>query len=250
MNELQIFSNPEFGEIRTVMIGDNEYFFGTDVASALEYKRPRKAVTDHCKGVLSQDGSVLGQDDEPIITEGDMYRLIVKASSQSNSKAVRDKADKFEKWIFDEILPTLRKTGSYNQKQLPMTTDEKIQLLAQGNVELNEKIDNVRDELEALKMDLPILPIEADRITEAVKKKGVSVLGGKNSPAYSDRGLRQRLYNNLYANLKYNFGVRSYKSIKRSQTDKAVEVILRYEPPFFLAEEISGCNAQISMNFN
>lgn len=130
------------------------------------------------------------------------------------------------------------------KKGLPQTVPEQIQLLAQGHVELNKRVDDMQTELEELKNDLPILPIEADRITEAVKKKGVAVLGGKRSMAYNNRGLRQKLYNNLYANLKYNFGVKSYKSIKRCQCEKAIEIIQRYEPPFFLAEMIDNENAQ------
>jgi hypothetical protein len=93
-------------------------------------------------------------------------------------------------------------------------------------------------------MDLPILPIEADRITEAVRKKGIAVLGGKNSPAYNNKSLRTKLYNSLYANLKYNFCCRSYKSIKRSQCDKAIDIIQKYEPPFFLAQQIENENNQ------
>lgn len=131
-----------------------------------------------------------------------------------------------------------------------------IKLLAQGTTELYQKVDavtkdvrTVKQEIESLKFDLPILPIEADKITEAVKKKGVAVLGGKQSNAYNNRGLRQKLYNDLYANLKYNFGVKSYKSIKRSQCDKAIEVIQRYEPPFFLTVMIDNENSQHTMTW-
>jgi prophage antirepressor-like protein len=244
MNDIQIFNNPEFGEIRIVTIDGKDYFYGIDIATALMYKRPRKAVLDSCKNILSPNGSVLTQDDEPIISEGDMYRLIIKASSQSTSKDIKDKAGKFEKWVFDEVLPSIRKNGSYQQSQLPQTTDGKIALLAQGHMELKEEVDTIKADLEALKMDLPILPIEAERITEAVKKKGVMILGGKTSSAYNDRGIRQKLYNDLYSNLKYNFGVRSYKSIKRSQCDKAIEIIKKYEPPYFLQERINSANSQ------
>lgn len=133
-------------------------------------------------------------------------------------------------------------------KEMPQTTDGKIALLAQGHTELKAEVEEIRSDLEALKMDLPILPIEADKITEAVKKKGVAILGGKQSNAYNNRNLRQKLYNNLYANLKYNFGVKSYKSIKRSQCDKAIEIICRYEPPFFLAQMIENENAQQTLD--
>ena len=134
------------------------------------------------------------------------------------------------------------------KRDMPQTTDGKIALLAQGHTELKAEVDSIRKDLESLKMDLPILPIESDKITEAVRKKGVAVLGGKQSNAYNDRGLRQKLYNNLYSNLKYNFGVKSYKSIKRSQCDKAIEVIQKYEPPFFLAQQIESVNAQQTLD--
>lgn len=139
--------------------------------------------------------------------------------------------------------------AAFLPKQEPPTSiDGQIQLLAQGYTNMKEEVDGIKSDLQALKMDLPILPIESDRITEAVKKKGVCILGGKTSPAYNNRGLRQKLYSNLYSNLKYNFDVRSYKSIKRSQCDKAIEIIQKYEPPVFLADQIEQENAQMHMN--
>lgn len=112
MNEIQIFNNPEFGDIRTVTVEGKEYFYGVDIANALLYKRPSKAVTDNCKGILNQDTiKNAGGYPELLIPEGDVYRLIIKAGQQGNSKEIKEKADKFEKWIFDEVLPSIRKTG-------------------------------------------------------------------------------------------------------------------------------------------
>lgn len=128
------------------------------------------------------------------------------------------------------------------QNAMPQTIDGKIMLLAQGHVELKEEIDSVKADLEVMKMDLPILPVEADRITQAARRKGVSVLGGKMSKAYRNRSMRQKVYNGLYWNLKYNFSVTSYKAIKRSQCDKAIEIINKWEPPLFLSDEIRELN--------
>lgn len=127
---------------------------------------------------------------------------------------------------------------------VPMTIPEQIQLLAQGNVELNKRIDDIQTEFETLKMDLPILPIEAEKITEAVKRKGTLVLGGKESNAYNSRSIRQKVYSNIHSNLRYQFQVKSYKAIKRSQVEQVVKIIGEYKPPVFLKNEIDTENAQ------
>ena len=136
-------------------------------------------------------------------------------------------------------------------ENLPMTTQEQIKLLAQGNVELNQRVDkvtedvqSVREEIETLKNELPILPLEADNIVNAVKKKGVEVLGGKASGAYNNRNVRQKLYNDLYGNLKHNFNVRTYKAIQRKDAQKAVMIVNQYTPPLFLQEQIEGMNGK------
>lgn len=135
------------------------------------------------------------------------------------------------------------------QSSVPQTIPEQIQLLAQGNVELNKRVDEVqvevatvKNDLESLKMDLPILPVEADSIVGAVRKRGVEVLGGKKSKAYADRGLRQKLYNDLYHDLKRQFDVRTYKAIRRRDAEKAVSIVEKYTPPLYLEEKITEIN--------
>ena len=118
--------------------------------------------------------------------------------------------------------------------------DKKIQ-------QVESKVESVNQDLQDFKMDMPILGIEIDKITSAVKKKGVKCLGGKESNAYKDKSLRGKVYHDIYRELKRQFGVSTYKAIKRNQCDLAVEVIGRYELPYVLAEQIRDCNAQISM---
>lgn len=248
MNQVQVFNNLEFGEIRTVIIGNQPWFVAMDIAEKLGYAQTANMlkqvdVEDKEKFAPSKTDDAFSNmtRQATIINESGLYSAIM-GSKLPNAK-------KFKRWVTSEVLPQIRKTGSYDRNQLPQTTDGKIALLAQGHVELKEEINSVREDLEALKMDLPVLPIEADRITIAAKKRGVDVMGGKSSPAYNDRGTRQRVYNSIYANLKYNFGVRSYKSIKRCQVDKAIEIINQYQPPFFLKEQINGLNAQQTLKF-
>ena len=248
MNQVQVFNNLEFGEIRTVIIGNQPWFVAMDIAEKLGYAQTANMlkqvdVEDKEKFAPSKTDDAFSNmtRQATIINESGLYSAIM-GSKLPNAK-------KFKRWVTSEVLPQIRKTGSYDRNQLPQTTDGKIALLAQGHVELKEEINSVREDLEALKMDLPVLPIEADKITIAAKKRGVDVMGGKSSPAYNDRGTRQRVYNSIYANLKYNFGVRSYKSIKRCQVDKAIEIINQYQPPFFLKEQINGLNAQQTLKF-
>ncbi|GAB6953847.1 ORF6C domain-containing protein [Mediterraneibacter glycyrrhizinilyticus] len=118
--------------------------------------------------------------------------------------------------------------------------DKKIQ-------QVESKVESVNQDLQDFKMDMPILGIEIDKITSAVKKKGVKCLGGKESNAYKDKSLRGKVYHDIYRELKRQFGVSTYKAIKRNQCDLAVEVIGRYELPYVLAEQIRDCNARISM---
>lgn len=106
MNELQVFKNNEFGEVRTVEENGKILFCGSDVARALGYAIPSKAVNTHCKGVSKMEAPTNGGIQNMLfITEGDVYRLIVHSKLPN--------AIKFESWVYDEVLPTIRKHGAY-----------------------------------------------------------------------------------------------------------------------------------------
>ena len=235
-NEVQIFNNPEFGEIRTIEIEGKPYFVASDVAAALGYANPRKAVSDHCKGVTKRDTPTSsGVQSMSYIGEGDLYRLIMKSKLPS--------AEKFESWVMDEVLPSIRSTGYYVK---PLTTAEQIKLIAQGNMELGERVDKVEDKLSNLENDTPLYGCEIDEVQKHVRKKGVEVLGGKDSEAYRDGSVRSQVYSDIYNQLKREYGcVSSYKSIKRKYVDAVHVFIYRYEPPTALSEQIRDCNAQV-----
>lgn len=177
MNELQIFNSEEFGDIRTVQLNNETYFVGKDVATALGYADTfgalKKHIMDEDKLVCQIDSA--GQKrDVTVINESGLYALIFGSKLES--------AKRFKHWVTSEVLPAIRKTGSYRK---PMTTDQKIQLLAQGNVELTEKIDKVDKDLQEFKADMPLLALECQRITRAKNQKVVPLMGGKDKNAFA-----------------------------------------------------------------
>ena len=111
MNELQIFQSADFGSIRTMEQDGRILFCGRDVATALGYTNTKDALSKHCKGVafrypLETPG---GMQEARFITEGDVYRLITHSRLPA--------AEQFERWVFDEVLPTIRRTGGYTMPQ-------------------------------------------------------------------------------------------------------------------------------------
>lgn len=105
-NELEIFKNEEFGEVKTLLINDVPYFCANDIAKALGYKRDADAVSTHCKGSVKHRYLTNGGEQEAkFIPEGDVYRLIMKSKLPS--------AEKFESWVVEEVLPSIRKHGAY-----------------------------------------------------------------------------------------------------------------------------------------
>lgn len=137
MTGLQIFKNEEFGSVRIIDIDGRPYFSAVDIATALGYANPRKAIIDHCKGVTKRDILTQGgQQSVNFIPEGDIYRLIIRSHLPS--------AEKFERWVFDEVLPQIRETGGY---QLPRTYAEALRQLAdkaEQNEKLNQRIEQMR----------------------------------------------------------------------------------------------------------
>lgn len=106
MNELKVFQNSEFGELGIMLIDGKEYFPATQCAEILGYVKPRNAISRHCKGALKQGVLTEGGIQQVnYIPEGDLCRLIV------NSRL--PEAERFERWVFDEVLPALRKNGYY-----------------------------------------------------------------------------------------------------------------------------------------
>lgn len=233
--ELQIFSNSEFGEIRTITKDDETYFVGKDVAKALGFTNPRDAIATHVfdedKGVDTID-TLGGKQSMTIINESGVYALVFGSRLES--------ARRFKHWVTSEVIPSIRKTGSYSK---PLTTSEQIRLLAQGNTELTERVDKVEDKITSIEEETPLYGCEIEEVQKHVRKKGIEVLGGKDSNAYKDGGIRGSVYSDIYKQLKREFGcVATYKSIKRKYLADVHEFIDTYLLPIALAEVVHDTN--------
>lgn len=239
MNELQIFNSEEFGDIRTVQLNNEIYFVGKDVATALGYANPKNAVPTHVseEDKLSTQIEYAGQRREvTVINESGLYALIFGSKLES--------AKRFKHWVTSEVLPAIRKTGSY---QKPMTIEEQLQIVAKGTLEVKEEIHRVDNDLQNFKADMPLLALECQRITRAKNQKVVPLMGGKSAPAYKNKSLMHKVYSDVDAQLRREFGVNTYKAIKRNQCDLAVKIIEDYVLPMYLKEEIDAENAQMCL---
>jgi len=144
MNNLQIFNNPEFGQVRTLETNEKILFCGSDVAKALGYQDTVNALKQHCKS----DGVVfhhiidsLGRDQQAkFITESNLYRLIVNSKLPS--------AEQFEIWVFETVLPSIRKNGGYIANQETLTSE---QIIANALIVADQIIKNQNARIEAQK---------------------------------------------------------------------------------------------------
>lgn len=142
MADLQIFENEQFGQIRTVEGDGKVMFCGKDVAAALGYVKTADAIRTHCKGVCElETPSCGGVQKMKYITEGDLYRLITHSRLPE--------AEKFERWVFDEVLPSIRRHGAY------MTADtiDKVLQDPDFGIRLLSELKSEREERQRLEAE-------------------------------------------------------------------------------------------------
>lgn len=229
MNELQFFNSEEFGEIRTAEIDGKPYFVGTDVAKALGYNNPRDAVSRHCKGVVKRDTPTSsGIQSMSYINEGDLYRLIMKSKLPS--------AEKFESWVMDEVLPTIRKTGSY---QKPLTTVEQIQVIATGFLDHEERLNRLEN-------TMTIDYAQQESIRDLVSSVVIAHLGGKESNAYKEIG--KKVFAECNRDIKTYFTVNARNNIPKLRFEESMEYVRNWHPCTNTVMMIRDCNAQMSIS--
>ncbi|UXV31260.1 BRO family protein [Mammaliicoccus sciuri] len=215
-NTVQVFENSSFGNLEILTIEGKEWFPAIKVAEILGYSNPHDAINRHTKskGVVKREVlSNGGIQNKKFIDEGNLYRLITKSKLPQ--------AEQFEEWVFDDVLPALRKTGSYQIK--PLTTSEQIQLIAQGNTELDERVT-------AIEESYPIMHGQAKHIQQLVARKVAEIVRNKFNGYYKETS--KKLFAEIYRSIKKIFQVPTYNSIPRGRYEEAVKFIEQWQPSY------------------
>ena len=237
MNDIQIFNNEELKlKVRTIQNEDGSISVNAEDTAIgfgwYQIKGDKKYPKwERINGFIAEFGfsPQVGKDD--YIPESLFYMLGMKASNKV--------AEDFQKWLATDVIPSIRKTGSY---QMPKMSKE-----LQAIFMIDGKQQQLEHEVKDLKDNMPLFNIDCEELQKEVRKMGVKVLGGKDSPAYKDKSIRTKVYSDIQHQIKRQFGLNSYKAIKRSQLDIAIEIIGKYEVPFVLKSEIDLANSQMAM---
>lgn len=229
MDNLQIFSNSEFGEIRTALVNDKPMFCLADICRVLEIKN----VSD-CKSRLRQKGIVTtdtltngGKQKMIFIDESNLYKAIFQSRKES--------AERFTDWVTGEVLPSIRKTGSYQKKLSPQEM-MRIQL---------GMLDDVSDRVSKLENTMNIDYGQQKVLNDLVSARVIKILGGKNSNAYKE--ISRKVFAEINHDYKDYFNVNSRANTPRLKNEQAVEYIKNWMPSTNTMMLIKDCNAQINL---
>lgn len=227
MNELQIFNSEEFGDIRTVTIDNEPMFCLSDVCKALEIKN----ATDVAKRLDADEvtrfnlGGKSG--DANFINESGLYAVILR-SDKPNAK-------RFRKWVTSEVLPAIRKTGSY---QKPMSPVEMMR------IQLG-MIDDHEGRIADLEQNMTIDYGQQMSLGDIVNRVVIDALGGKDSNAYHEIG--RKVFAECNRDLKHYFNVNARNNVPKKKFDEAVDYVKNWQPCTNTRIMIQDCNAQMRM---
>lgn len=237
MRSIQIFNNPEFGDIRTVDLNGEPWFVGKDIAAALGYgegKSLANAVANHVDDVdkgVTEMMTPGGMQKMVIVNESGVYSLIFGSKLEG---AVR-----FKRWVTGEVLPTLRKTGSYTMPKL----SKEMQALFL----LDDRTQKQEARLTALENTMTVDYSQQQTLKKAVGRVVVEALGGKSAPAYNDPHVRGKLFSECNRDVQDWFRVNSVCNVPRKDFTQAVEYIQRWKPSTNSVMLIQQTNAQTSL---
>lgn len=240
MNELQIFNNEEFGNVRSLMIDNEPWFVGKDVAEALGYKNVRDSLARHIDSDDKRDGVVIhdsmGREQKPIIiNESGLYSLILSSKLPS--------AKKFKHWVTSEVLPTLRKTGSY--AKVPTDPRELLMLTIKAHEQTAQRVDVLEEKVSDLEKSTTIDSSQQYTLERIAKTTVISALGGIDSRAY--QLMSRKLFSSIWRDYKKYFKLGSYRDTLKTDYENAKNYLESWSPEVNTSLKIKEYNSQLSM---
>lgn len=229
MNELKIFNSEEFGDIRTVQLNNEPMFCLSDVCKALGLTQPSKVKERlNEKGVSSIPTLTAGGEQKLLyINESNLYKAIFQSRKES--------AERFTDWVTSEVLPAIRKTGSY---QKPMSPVEMMR------IQLG-MIDDHEGRITELEQNMTIDYGQQMSLGDIVNRVVVDSLGGKDSNAYHEIG--RKVFAECNRDLKHYFNINARNNVPKKKFDEAVDYVKNWQPCTNTRIMIQECNAQLSM---
>ncbi|KMK52763.1 hypothetical protein FEFB_15110 [Fructobacillus sp. EFB-N1] len=233
MNEVKAF-NFESNEVRTVLIDNEPWFVGKDVAETLGYSQTAKAIRTHVE-VDDKGVSVLdtpgGKQQMTVINESGVFALIFGSEL--------DSAKRFKKWVTSEVLPSIRKTGSYSVQKDPMailaTTFEALKQQEDKQNKLEQRLDKFEDDQE-------IRSWEQSELLQLRRNRVFAILGGKYSQAYKE--LSSEVFHAIAKDFKQQFSVPRYNALPRKYFEDGKRFLSNWEPNNLLELAIRGANQE------
>lgn len=232
MGQLKIFENEEFGQVRTVMRDGEVWFIARDVAEALGYANASDAISKHVdredKGIAKCD-TLGGTQELTVLNESGLYSLILSSKLGS--------AKRFKRWVTSEVLPAIRKNGSYEMSRLSkemraiLNCDERI-------VIIDDRVTNLEN---CMTIDYGEQVVLGNEVNKAV----LDALGGKYSNAYNEIG--KKVFAECNRDLKHYFHVNARNNVPKKRYYEAVEYIQKWKPCTNTQIQIRDCNAQVCM---
>lgn len=222
MNELKVFQNEEFGEVRSLVINDEPWFAGKDVARALGYGEGKSLNNAVAKHVDGEDKGVTemmtrgGKQNVTIINESGLYALVFGSKLPS--------AKKFKHWVTSEVLPTLRKTGKYEIPKDPMSA---LKLMFEAQTQTNEKVEKHDQRIAELENNALLTPGQYNYLSKAVQRKVAQIkkdLGWKLASKQNSQ-----LYRSINRDLDRYIGIKTRSQLRIKDFDKALQFIENWQ---------------------
>ena len=220
MNEVKLFDF-ENNKIRTVMINDKPYFVGKDVCNVLGYTNSRDAIKTHVfeddKGVETID-TLGGKQNMTIINESGLYALIFGSRLSS--------AKKFKRWVTSEVLPTLRKTGSY---QMPTNPMQALELMFQALKETNDGVTQIEKRVTEIEENAPLTPSEYSMLCRKINER-IRTIKHERGLEHLNREQQSELYRSINRDIKTVTGVQVRSQIRQKALSRVLEFVYDWEP--------------------